>query len=129
MRARAVRDKLLADRLRAAACVVLKEAGGAPLSLAEIAEKIREIGVPIPAPANKTLSDLLRTELNRMHVRRYGWGSYRIGDLPRTTEQGMRRRLELYLAGMTVYSHSVKGITADEARAIQQRRAAEGDVV
>jgi hypothetical protein len=118
-----VRDKLLADRIRAAACVVLKHAGGAPLSLREIVDAVRELGIPIPAPANKTVSDLLRTELNRNHVRRYGWGSYRIGDLPRTTEQGMRRRIDSYVLGMAVYKNSQNGLTDDQARAIQQARA------
>ena len=120
-----MRDTLLADRIRAAACIALRQERG-PLRIAELVDAIERMGIPIPAPANKTVSDLLRCEVRRHHVRRYGRGRYLIDRLPRATEYGMRQRIASYQAGVTVQPHRHVPMTSEEAAAIQRRRSQTG---
>lgn len=117
-----VRDRLLADRIRAAACIVLAK-NIAPMKISELVDAIGNIGIPIPAPANKTLADLLRCEVNRGHIRHTGWGEYKIGDLPPGTRYSMRRRVNSYLAGRTTQPNNWHGLSDAEMRSVQHARA------
>ena len=102
------RDTLLAERIRSAACVALKNARPATLTIAELVRAIERMGIPIPPPANKTLSDALRWEVGRGRIVKWRRGEFRLGTLARATEYGMRQRIAAYLAGETVHPHSHK---------------------
>ncbi len=72
--------------------VDLIDRAGQPLSIAELAAALDQLGIPVAAPANKTVSDALRRQLVRGRVVRTKRGVYGSGSMPKSTRYYIRNR-------------------------------------
>ena len=70
-------EGLSGQPLRYVVCLALAKADGRALTMPEIIAAVGAFGLPIAGRASKTVSDALRTEVNRGRVRRVGRGRYR----------------------------------------------------
>jgi hypothetical protein len=96
-----VRNRRRADRIRAAICIVLADARGAPMRISEIVDAVKRLGIDLGPGANKTISDALRWEVGRGHARVVRRGVYARDHLPRSTEYHMRERVAAYVRDPT----------------------------
>ena len=86
------KPKLTGKTLRWVVVLTIHDAPGS-LSVAEIVERVQEKFV-IPGRPGKAVSDALRWEVRRGRVRQIQRGLYAAGLLPRSTEYGLRKRIE-----------------------------------
>ena len=98
------RDTRRADRIRAAICVTLVARRGESMSIGELVDALREMGLELPGDgrANKIVSDAIRWEVRRGRVRQMGRGRYATGGhIPRSTLHYMRVRIRAYVEDPT----------------------------
>jgi hypothetical protein len=87
-----VKAQLTGKTLRWVVCLVLRDARRA-LTVREIVAEVEQNYV-IPGRSGKAVSDCLRWEVGRGRVIRFGRGLYGAGRVPRSTEYGLRKRVE-----------------------------------
>jgi hypothetical protein len=96
------RNKLRGVRLRAAICLVLKDAKE-PLMVAEIVGALASMRFALPpGRPGKVVSDAVRWEVQRGRVSRQGRGRYVFRSVPRSTEYDMRVRVAGYIANPAI---------------------------
>ena len=66
-----------------------------PLSVAELRMRLRHLGFSVAGRPSKTISDALRWEVRRGRVERRGRGFYGPGDIPRSTEYRIIKRVQV----------------------------------
>ena len=63
------------------------------MTVAEIVEALRRLGVDVPGRASKTVSDALRWEIQNGRVRRTAPATYAFDQMPASTGRWMRAEL------------------------------------
>lgn len=86
-----VRRLLRGTELRYAVIRLLQLLG--PSTIHEILDALDKWGFAVEGRPSKTVSDALRRERRRDRVRRIGWGVYRAGAMPRSTEHRIITRV------------------------------------
>ena len=73
----------------------------APMTVADLVAAVEGLDIAIAGRSSKTVSDALRAELARGRAAKVGWGRYRYGRAPESTEKYIRRR-----AGRAVFNYA-----------------------
>lgn len=64
-----------------------------PMTVSEIVDELRRLGVDVPGRASKTISDALRWEIRKGRARRTAPATYAFGWMPESTGRWMRWEL------------------------------------